>query len=184
MIDENKKHLRELKKYKKQREQNQSNGCKYVIGTLESRALRLKKLKYCPRCKKTKSFKDFNKSKETLSCHCTLCSRELAHKYDNPEKRKEKYQLKKEQVLNYNLKRKFGITLEEYNVKLKKQGDKCMICKISTKENGKRLAVDHNHTSGSVRDLLCANCNAAIGFLQENVQIAKNALKYITRWSK
>ena len=51
-------------------------------------------------------------------------------------------------------------------------------------QTGKNLAVDHNHSTGEVRDLLCGNCNAAIGFLQENVEIAKKAVEYLMRWSK
>jgi len=65
----------------------------------------------------------------------------------------------------------------------KQQGDKCMICGKTTKENGKSLAVDHNHSTGKIRDLLCANCNAAIGFLQDNPIIAQQSVTYLKRWS-
>lgn len=187
MIDKEKEKQRELRKYKKKRDTNRANGGKVVIGTLEARELRDKGKKYCPKCKKIKTFRSFNKSKNSnfgYSSHCTLCSRELGKKYDNPSKRKASYIKNRNAVRNDNLKRKFGITLKEYNIKLNNQKSKCIICWKTAEENKKALAVDHNHETGEVRDLLCANCNAAIGFAQENIEIAKSMVKYIKRWSK
>ena len=186
-MDKEKEKLRNLRKYAKKRKVNTENGCRYVIGTLKSRELRINGLKYCPKCKETKKLKDFNKSKNTnkgYSSYCTLCSRELGKKYYNPEYGKKRYEKTRDSIRNNNLKNKFGITLDDYNNKLKNQEGKCMICNINMEQTGKNLAVDHNHSTGEVRDLLCGNCNAAIGFLQENVEIAKKAVEYLMRWSK
>lgn len=65
---------------------------------------------------------------------------------------------------------KYGITLEEYEERYEAQGGLCAICRrpqaAPRKKPGKavrrpapRLAVDHNHDTGQVRGLLCANCN-------------------------
>lgn len=78
--------------------------------------------------------------------------------------------------------RKFGITLEEYNLKLKKQNNKCMICGKTTEDNGKALAVDHN--TEEIRDLLCNNCNVLIGFLKEDLKLSIKLTEYIRRWVK
>ena len=59
--------------------------------------------------------------------------------------------------------------------------DSCAICSISKKDNGKDLAVDHCHSTGKIRGLLCNKCNPAIGFLQDSPEIAKNALEYIKK---
>lgn len=185
MIDKEKEKQRNLRKYKKKRDANRVIGGKVAIGTLEARELRGNGQKYCPKCKEIKLLEEFNKSKSNggYSSHCTLCSRELGKKYHNPEKKREEYKQNKEAVRNDRLKRKFGITLKEYNIKLDNQKSKCMICGKTAEDNKKALAVDHNHETGEVRDLLCGNCNAAVGFVQENVAIAKKMVKYIEGWS-
>ena len=51
----------------------------------------------------------------------------------------------------------YGITGDDYEALLKRQGGKCAICRARPKS--KRLAVDHNHKTGAVRGLLCSRCN-------------------------
>lgn len=51
----------------------------------------------------------------------------------------------------------YGITADEYDALLKRQGGKCAICRARPKSI--RLAVDHDHKSGAVRGLLCSRCN-------------------------
>lgn len=51
----------------------------------------------------------------------------------------------------------YGITGDDYEALLRRQGGKCAICRARPKS--KRLAVDHNHTTGAVRGLLCSRCN-------------------------
>src|SRR5687768_13778244 len=69
-------------------------------------------------------------------------------------------------VKDAHLRRRFGITIEQYEQLLEAQGGVCGIC---GRPPGKlRLAVDHNHETGEVRGLLCSDCNTAIGLLREN----------------
>lgn len=75
------------------------------------------------------------------------------------------------------LKSKFGITEETYNQILIRQGNRCAIC--GSYQVSKRLAVDHNHSTGKVRGLLCVNCNLGIGSLKEDRQILENAIEYL-----
>lgn len=55
----------------------------------------------------------------------------------------------------------------------------CEICKKTSKENGKALAIDHCHTTGKIRGILCQKCNLGIGFLKDNIQFMKKAIKYL-----
>ena len=86
-----------------------------------------------------------------------------------------------------NLKRSFGISLEEYLEKLKSQDGKCAICKqpetLIIKSTGfaKRMAVDHCHNSEKIRDLLCNRCNTAIGLAEDNVELLKEMIKYLEK---
>ncbi|QDP45537.1 endonuclease VII [Microbacterium phage FuzzBuster] len=51
----------------------------------------------------------------------------------------------------------YGLTPEQYDELLKRQGGKCAICRAKPKT--KRLAVDHDHKTGAVLGLLCSRCN-------------------------
>ena len=74
------------------------------------------------------------------------------------------------------LKRKYGITLEDYNVMMERQEGKCAICLKQ-----KKLAVDHCHHSGIVRGLLCLSCNVSIGHFMEDVGSFRRAIDYINQ---
>ena len=58
------------------------------------------------------------------------------------------------------LKREYGLTLEQFDVMLKQQNNKCYIC---GKEFAKQACIDHNHETGNVRKLLCHDCNLTLG---------------------
>src|SRR2546423_5792224 len=60
------------------------------------------------------------------------------------------------------LKRKFGLTLEEYDEMLAAQEGGCAICGEAPEE-GKILHIDHDHETGLVRGLLCQRCNHGLG---------------------
>ena len=61
------------------------------------------------------------------------------------------------------LRRRYGITLENYHAMLDAQDGKCAIC-LGTKPGGRTemFCVDHDHTSGAVRGLLCQSCNKGL----------------------
>jgi hypothetical protein len=87
----------------------------------------------------------------------------------------EKYRRKEK---NYNLKKNYGINIDQYNDMLKKQKNKCLICHNEFKPM-KNTHVDHNHTTGKVRGLLCTKCNSALGYFNDDINILKEAIKYL-----
>ena len=80
---------------------------------------------------------------------------------------------------NDHLKRRYGITLDQWNEMFEDQKGCCAICKRHQSEINKRLAVDHNHDTGEVRKLLCTNCNTALGLFYDNQDILLNAVEYL-----
>ena len=84
---------------------------------------------------------------------------------------------------NSDLKKLYGITLDEYNALLEKQSGVCAICRQSEtmqiKGKTVKLAVDHCHGSGTVRGLLCTACNRAIGLLKHDKEILQAAIHYL-----
>lgn len=85
-------------------------------------------------------------------------------------------------VRNQRLK-KYGLTLEQYNQMLESQNHCCAICSKHESEQKNSLAVDHNHTTGVVRALLCDACNTAIGLLKEDPEVIARVVAYILRYT-
>lgn len=74
-------------------------------------------------------------------------------------------------------KAKYGITRDQYEALLDEQNGRCKICGGNF---GYDLRVDHNHGTGEVRGLLCANCNSGIGYLKDDPEIMKSAIQYLS----
>ena len=79
------------------------------------------------------------------------------------------------------LKRKFGISLHEYDLMLTEQKGKCACCGIHQNELTMRFAVDHDHDTGLIRGLLCHICNTGIGKLGDNIEGLMKALNYLEK---
>ena len=78
------------------------------------------------------------------------------------------------------LKRDFGISLDEYKQILEKQKGVCAICRGRNKCNENiSLAVDHNHITGKIRGLLCLKCNLGIGAFKDNIDLLEKAYSYL-----
>jgi hypothetical protein len=75
------------------------------------------------------------------------------------------------------LERKYGLSQHEYEAIFAAQCGCCAICEL----RAVRLFVDHNHTTGQVRGLLCANCNFAVGDLGDDADRCLAASEYLER---
>lgn len=74
------------------------------------------------------------------------------------------------------LKRKFGITVEEYERFMVLQDRKCKICKMDGQDT---LAVDHDHKTGKIRGLLCGECNMGLGKFKDDPLLLEAAIEYL-----
>ncbi len=130
-----------------------------------------------------------------LEIICKPCLKERNRKrYQDPEKRRAILdstarwrERNPDADADKHLRRKYGITLEQYDEMFKLQGGVCALCKQgeSTKrrkkgEGRERLAVDHCHDTGRVRGLLCFKCNTAIGALGDTEESAKKVVEYLS----
>lgn len=88
---------------------------------------------------------------------------------------------KKENIL------KFGITVEDYLNMIKVQDNKCAICNkeestINPKTGKvKTLSIDHCHSTGKIRELLCGHCNRGLGSFRDDLEIMKKAILYLEK---
>lgn len=157
-------------------------------------------MKTCTKCGIPKPFSEFQKDKHNVdgfTYACKECRNSATRKYylDNPEKQKIKNDSQKQNRKHFyssekgivssrraHLKRKFNLTLEEYNILLKKQDFKCAICKQSeTSSRNEVLSVDHCHITNKIRGLLCTSCNRGIGLLRDNIINLQNAILYLKK---
>ena len=84
-----------------------------------------------------------------------------------------------EVVRKHNLKKYFGLTVQDYDDMYIEQGGRCGICGTHQSELSQKLSVDHNHDTNCIRGLLCSSCNLALGTFQDNPNILRNAVKYL-----
>jgi len=111
---------------------------------------------------RTKRWRDKNKDKV------------LQHKRDHYRKFKDKY-MTIERDRQYRL--RYGITLADYDKMLESQNGRCKICDADKAgKAGQCFAVDHCHSTGRVRGLLCIKCNARLGWLERHME---QAMKYL-----
>ena len=96
-------------------------------------------------------------------------------RYEQPvEKAKKKVRSRQN-----HLKRQYGITEIEYNNMFAIQSGCCAICKTHQSDLKTKLHVDHNHSTGKIRGLLCSMCNKGIGALKDSAEILLAAAKYL-----
>jgi hypothetical protein len=77
------------------------------------------------------------------------------------------------------MQRIYGLSKDQYYEMLKKQDNKCVICRVNLHHGAQRQpAIDHDHTTGRVRGILCHRCNASVVSL--SVEALKRAIDYIT----
>lgn len=135
-----------------------------------------------PKCKicskEMKSIKDYVSRNGTFLLTCKSCHliRERARNVEFINNGRKGW------LKNKNLKKRFGITLEQYQKMNELQLGGCAICKQPCK-TGRDLTVDHDHKTGEVRNLLCARCNTVLGFVNDDEELLFNLMDYLKKHS-
>jgi hypothetical protein len=140
-------------------------------------------MKYCRVCKTDKHFSEFYNSKATLdgkSYRCKSCdkvARQAYHKA-HPERVKTKHR-------NNRRRWAYGLEPSAFESLLSSQNGQCAICNVLLDQSFGRhhkpnkLVVDHCHSTGKVRGLLCTMCNKGIGLLKDDPALIESALLYL-----
>lgn len=143
--------------------------------------------KACRKCGQQKPLSDFyGKARQSkfpassagFSSDCKECVKARVR-----AERKALGEVHKNKMRNWDYKRKFGITLEQYNQMFAEQRGCCSICGLHQSQFKKTFAVDHDHATGVVRSLLCVNCNLGVGCFRDNPALLKAAIRYLERHS-
>ena len=119
---------------------------------------------------------------------CRTCCRASMLKFRtaNPEANRD-WRNTNDNGRNSDYKSNYGITLDDYNKMLLSQHGVCAISGQSPSQEGynrRRLAVDHNHVTGDVRQLLHIDINTALGLFQDNPEWLRRAADYVEFWNR
>lgn len=150
-------------------------------------------MKTCNKCNLTKELQDFHKKTSNSDGYFSTCKKcrkgsHVGHYMKNKQRYRDswkKWSTNNVEDYKYyswvkDLKRNYGLTVDQYNDMLMKQNNRCAICFIYKDDITKfRLSVDHCHTTGKIRGLLCGSCNTAIGSLNDNIEILNSAINYL-----
>jgi hypothetical protein len=74
--------------------------------------------------------------------------------------------------------KKYGITIADHNKLIADQGGRCAICE---NDLSRKLCIDHCHTTGAVRGMLCYRCNSAVGFYEKHIRYYIHKIKKYLR---
>lgn len=150
------------------------------------------------KCKRTLPIAEFHNSRgaaDGKQAKCKQCvsdyqkaNREERSAYSR-EWRKKGGAEQKLKERGYHLKRKFGLTLEQFDAMLAAQDGRCGACP-ATEPGSTNWHVDHDHaccpdkdkTCGNcIRSILCARCNQVLGMVQEDQSVLYYLIQYIAR---
>lgn len=161
--------------------------------------------KYCPTCRQEKSTEEFGLDKnrtDGLRSQCKTCKKAAYDEWrrQNPEKHRaasSRYnqKMRQDQPDKFRadnrrraLAANYDMTPQDYEEKYLAQKGLCAICGrpervFDSRTNSRRnLAIDHNHMTGQIRDLLCGSCNTAIGKLEDSPELCRIAARYLETW--
>ena len=146
-------------------------------------------MKTCTKCNVTQELDNFHNDKareggKYPQCKTCRAARRKHDYWKDIEKTKE-YQNKPEVKLRRRERdyfNKYGMTLENYEEMLNKQKGCCLLCDGHyTEQKGELLNIDHNHSTGEVRGLLCDICNRALGLFKDSPELLYKASVYLER---
>ena len=140
-------------------------------------------MKTCTTCKVEKPLIDYYNSKfypDGKGYRCKSCDTIARTAYEKRHKQK-----RLENQRRANRRFKYGLEDIDYFELVARQDCKCAICSIqleysnSNRHKANTLCIDHCHSTGKVRGLLCSNCNRALGLFKDNIDFIKSAIKYL-----
>lgn len=137
----------------------------------------------CNSCDTSKSCK-WVKGNICNTCYCKDQNRKHKDRL-NESKRNRRKEIKltdPNRLKDIDLRNKRGIGWEDRSKLFKEQNGCCAICNIPESQLNRVLFVDHNHTNGQIRGLLCDKCNTGIGMFLEKEELFLSALKYLEKY--
>ena len=140
-------------------------------------------MKQCIKCNETKdlsnfSFRNFKLKDGSIKSRPYPYCKPCRVKLNGESFRKMGKKRCKTTQKDYKLRSKYDITLSDFHKQMEFQNNVCAICKGQF-ESERKTHVDHCHSTGKIRGILCSACNHALGMFKDNVETMQTALDYI-----
>lgn len=167
-----------------------ANRLKNRKATKRKRSKKVPDTKTCRKCGELKPAKDFSIMKDSadgLYSYCKQCKAAMVRDYTQRngevvrEKARKRNATPKGRLATRksNLKQSFRMTKTQFDQTWREQGKSCAICHTRRERNEKAFAVDHDHSTGVIRGILCHRCNRALGLADDNTELLKSAATYL-----
>ena len=137
-------------------------------------------VKTCKLCGVTKALEEFNRRSDARvgrSAHCRSCMAAKWTAVDHEKRTRAK-------------RRAHGLEYDVYLAMCLEQGNRCRVCGEVESDihqgtrNVRELAIDHDHTTGEIRGLLCGKCNKAIGLMRDDPGRLRAAAEYLESFAR
>lgn len=127
----------------------------------------------------------YERNKEKVKAAAKEYRKKHPQKYllRNREYQRERYKADPNYWRSLSIKKRYGITLDEFDRLIAAQGNACAICRRPM-DQIERKCIDHCHRTGKVRGVLCQGCNVGIAHLQDDPLVALRASEYLARHRK
>jgi hypothetical protein len=133
-------------------------------------------VKICKGCGLPKSVESFDRHPTMVGGRINFCrrceqSKALIRNRLNKDKINQQQRERRKKnpcrMKGYDLKKNYGMSINDWNNMFEKQHGCCAICGKESYQFKKPLQVDYNHKSNKVRKLLCVRCNTAVGIIED-----------------
>lgn len=146
--------------------------------------------KRCKVCEKLKCLDNFYRDKRfknTTTTECKMCYGKRVKEWKEAHKDQVTagaawyYKKSEQKRRRYHLKKVYSLTEAQYSEMRDRQHGACAICGIVSQ---KPLHIDHDHSTGKVRALLCTKCNSMLGYAKDSVEMLKKGIEYLEFYSE
>lgn len=115
---------------------------------------------------------------------CTVCNLNLPHEFFYPRKDGRAKLQSLCRACHSKARRaaqlkRYGLTKNDYDLMMRAQEGRCLLCRSPASDEPRSLCVDHDHSTGRVRGLLCVTCNRALGLLKDDPELMRRAADYV-----
>lgn len=136
----------------------------------------------CKECGQTKPVRFYKTA--TLCAECSEKDRTARKAVRRAKSRKTHPEHFKALDFKNDLKRRYGLTVDQFKSIYDTQKGCCACCGDYESDFKRGLHVDHDHATGQVRALLCTRCNPGLGYFEDSVEKLEMAIKYLKKFKK
>lgn len=131
----------------------------------------------CPKCGPGARLRIRVRSTGSTSLSCRSCDR--AGPSGRGKRPRKPYKTDERTRRAWRVRYKYGVSLEEIELRIEAQQGKCLIC-FAVLE---KPVIDHDHARGHVRGILCQSCNTGLGFFRDDPKALRRAATYVKRYA-